>query len=165
VSVNDTSTEDEGATDVDATDGNGTGPIRRYDLQVHTDASPCSAASPATIAHAASEAGLDGIAITNHDTTEGVREVRHAVSGLDAGATSGIDVIADHPRLPPERGPHVGDKLLEGVRVHVLESRPEVGLGRDGLAVDGPGDGTVLGHGSLPPPVVEERASNPNGGL
>jgi predicted metal-dependent phosphoesterase TrpH len=86
--------EDEGATDVDATDGNGTGPIRRYDLQVHTDASPCSAASPATIAHAASEAGLDGIAITNHDTTEGVREVRHAVSGLDAGATSGIDVIA-----------------------------------------------------------------------
>ena len=76
-----------------ANDGNGGDdgePIRRYDLQVHTEASPCSGASPAEIAHAASEAGLDGIAITNHDTTEGVEAVRHAVSGLG----SELDVIA-----------------------------------------------------------------------
>lgn len=77
----------------DRNEGKSAEPIRRYDLQVHTDASPCSAATPAQIAHAASEANLDGIAITNHDTTEGVREVRRAVSGLSTEPETGIDVI------------------------------------------------------------------------
>ena len=77
------------------------GPTRRYDLQVHTDASPCSAATPAEIAVAAIETGLDGIAITNHDTTEGVREVRHAVSGLgtELDVISGVEVTTTQGHL------------------------------------------------------------------
>ena len=79
-----------GSTAADRNEGESADRVRRYDLQVHTDASPCSAATPVRIAHAASEANLDGIAITNHDTTEGVRAVRQAASGL----RDGIDVIS-----------------------------------------------------------------------
>jgi predicted metal-dependent phosphoesterase TrpH len=80
-------------TTTDRDEGESADSVRRYDLQVHTDASPCSAATPAGIAHAASEANLDGIAITNHDTTEGVRAVRQAVAGLSTGPEREIDVI------------------------------------------------------------------------
>ena len=89
--------------------------IRRYDLQVHTDASPCSAASPAEIAVAAVETGLDGIAITNHDTTAGVSEVRHAIAGLDGeiDVISGVEVTTTQGHLlalgvhepPPQADP------------------------------------------------------------
>lgn len=78
----------------DRSDGELTAPINRYDLQVHTDASPCSAATPIEVAYAAIEANLDGIAITNHDTTDGVWEVRHAVSESSTEHRTGIEVIA-----------------------------------------------------------------------
>lgn len=91
MSVDVTATETDGSATVTTESGERSREaIRRYDLQVHTDASPCSAASPAQVAIAAVEAGLDGVAITNHDTTDGVSEVRHAVAGLGAE----IDVIA-----------------------------------------------------------------------
>lgn len=50
----------------------------KVDLQVHTTASPCSRASPDEIASAAVSAGLDGIAVTDHDTMAGVAGVRAA---------------------------------------------------------------------------------------
>ncbi|PSP73981.1 histidinol-phosphatase [Halobacteriales archaeon QS_3_64_16] len=96
-------------------EGGSTDHARRYDLQVHTDASPCSAATPAQVARAASEANLDGIAITNHDTTEGIREVRRAASGLSEGidVISGVEVTTTQGHLlalnvakpPPQADP------------------------------------------------------------
>ncbi|RRJ28861.1 PHP domain-containing protein [Halocatena pleomorpha] len=59
---------------------------RRYDLQVHTDASPCSNATPQAVVEAAVNRGLDGIAVTNHDTLEGV-------SAVQAAAPSALRVI------------------------------------------------------------------------
>lgn len=47
----------------------------RYDLQVHTDASPCSNASPEKIVETAVRTNLDGIAITDHDTMKNVERV------------------------------------------------------------------------------------------
>lgn len=59
---------------------------RRYDLQVHTNASPCSSTSPERVAATAADAGLDGIAVTDHDTLANVDAVRDA-------APDGLDVI------------------------------------------------------------------------
>ena len=96
---------------------------RRYDLQVHTDASPCSAATPAEIAVAAVEAGLDGIAITNHDTTEGVQQVRHAASGLDGDldVIPGVEVTTTQGHLLAlgvEKAPPQADPLAVIENVH-----------------------------------------------
>lgn len=52
--------------------------MKNYDLQVHTEASPCSNAPPEAIVRAAADAGLDGIAITDHDTMENIVQARNA---------------------------------------------------------------------------------------
>jgi predicted metal-dependent phosphoesterase TrpH len=58
--------------------------MSRYDLQVHTDASPCSSTPPEEVVEAALEAELDGIAITDHDTMQNVSVVaEHAPSRLE----------------------------------------------------------------------------------
>jgi hypothetical protein len=84
----------------------------RYDLQVHTDASPCSATSPRKVAAAASKAGLDGIVVTDHDTLGNVARVReHAPEGLDV--VSGVEVTTTQGHLlgidvaeaPPQADP------------------------------------------------------------
>lgn len=77
------------------------GPVRRYDLQVHTDASPCSRATPAEIATAAIRAGLSGIAITNHDTLDGVEAVREAIAdlGADLEVIPGVEVTTTQGHL------------------------------------------------------------------
>lgn len=83
---------------------------RRYDLQVHTAASPCSGASPVEVVEAALGAGLDGIAITNHDTLADVDAVRSAappqlrvVSGVEVTTTQG-HLLALGVDAVPERG-------------------------------------------------------------
>lgn len=57
-----------------------------YDLQVHTNASPCSTATPDEMVAAAVEADLDRIAITDHDTMANIDAAREA-------APDGFDVI------------------------------------------------------------------------
>ena len=85
---------------------------RRYDFQVHTNASPCSSAAPEHVVSAAVDAGLDGIAVTDHDTLENVDAVRDAapadlevVSGAEVTTTEGhllaLDVAAAPPRADP----------------------------------------------------------------
>ena len=88
--------------------------MKRYDLHVHTDASPCSRASPEDVVDAAIAAGLDGIAVTDHDTTENVARVEalapsdlHVVSGAEVTTATGhllaLGVREPPPiRLPPE---------------------------------------------------------------
>lgn len=83
----------------------------RVDLQVHTDASPCSRASPADIASAAVSAGLDGLAVTDHDTLAGVAGVRAAapdaltvIPGVEVTTSQG-HLLALDVDSAPEPGP------------------------------------------------------------
>lgn len=81
----------------------------RYDLHVHTNASPCSRATPRAIVSAAADAGLSGIVITDHDTMVNVREAqRLAPSGLDVipgveVSTTDGHVLAIGVAEPPPR--------------------------------------------------------------
>jgi predicted metal-dependent phosphoesterase TrpH len=54
------------------------GDLRRYDLQVHTRASPCSRAEPVDIVESAVRHGLDGLVVTDHDTVRGYPAVAEA---------------------------------------------------------------------------------------
>lgn len=84
--------------------------IRRYDLHSHTAVSPCSAADPADIVARAVARGLDGIAVTDHDTTAGVDLVREAAPP-ELEVVPGVEVTTAQGHLlglgieePPERG-------------------------------------------------------------
>jgi len=86
--------------------------MRRYDLQVHTDASPCSRASPEEVVEAAVDVGLDGIAITNHDTLEGYYAVNAlaprsltVIPGIEVTTTQGHLLALDVEEVPPQGDP------------------------------------------------------------
>jgi hypothetical protein len=85
---------------------------RRYDLQVHTDASPCSSTPPRAVVAAATDAGLDGIAVTDHDTVRNVAAVRdrapptlEVVSGVEVTTTEGHLLALGVERVPPQAAP------------------------------------------------------------
>ena len=100
----------------------------RYDLQVHTDASPCSATPPKKVAAAAVKAGLDGIVVTDHDTLGNVAPVReHApseldvVSGVEVTTTQGHLLAIDVEEAPPKTDPlTVIDEVHEQGGIAVL---------------------------------------------
>lgn len=84
----------------------------RYDLQVHTDASPCSGAAPEDVVDAALAADLEGIAITNHDTLDGVEAVSHlapnsldVIPSVEVTTTHGHLLALDVPEVPSGHGP------------------------------------------------------------
>lgn len=94
--------------------------MRRYDLQVHTDASPCSRAAPRNVVEAALDAGLDGIAITNHDTLEGYAAVDElappeltVIPGVEVTTSQGHLLALDVHDVPPR-----GDPLAVIDQVH-----------------------------------------------
>ncbi|MFC4544124.1 PHP domain-containing protein [Halosolutus amylolyticus] len=101
---------------------------QRYDLQVHTDASPCSSASPDRVAAAAADAGLDGIVVTDHDTLANVDAVRDAapddldvVPGVEVTTTEGHLLAIDVTEAPPRTDPlTVVDRVHEQGGVAVL---------------------------------------------
>ncbi|MFC6960929.1 PHP domain-containing protein [Halocatena marina] len=93
-----------------------------YDLQVHTDASPCSNAAPADVVAAAVSRDLDGIAVTNHDTLAGVAAVRTTapdeltvISGVEVSTTQGHLLALNVEEPPPQ-----GDPLSVIEHVHDL---------------------------------------------
>lgn len=86
--------------------------MNRYDLQVHTDASPCSRASPADVVEAALSAELEGIAITNHDTLAGYAEVDGlappeltVIPGVEVTTTQGHLLGLGIDTVPPQSDP------------------------------------------------------------
>lgn len=101
---------------------------RRYDLQVHTDASPCSNTPPERVAEAAADAGLDGIAVTDHDTLEGVAAVRDAapadldvIAGVEVSTTAGHLLALNVSEAPPRTDPLTAiDRVHEQGGVAVL---------------------------------------------
>jgi predicted metal-dependent phosphoesterase TrpH len=84
----------------------------RFDLQVHTDASPCSNTAPSRVVTAAVKAGLEGIAVTDHDTVETVAAVRRAapssldvISGVEVTTTQGHLLALGVEASPPQAHP------------------------------------------------------------
>ncbi|MFC4987387.1 PHP domain-containing protein [Saliphagus infecundisoli] len=108
--------------------------IRRFDLQVHTNASPCSSTPPERVVAAAVDAGLDGIAITDHDTVANVKAVREAapdaldvISAVEVTTTEGHLLALDIAEPPPQADPltvvdHVHDQGGAAVLSHPFDS-------------------------------------------
>ncbi|MFC4440085.1 MULTISPECIES: PHP domain-containing protein [Natrialbaceae] len=126
--------------------------MKRYDLQVHTDASPCSRAAPRDVVSAALDAGLDGIAITNHDTLDGYDEVNSLASerltvipGVEVTTTQGHLLALNVSEVPPKADPlTVIDRVHEqgglAILSHPFDSLREHYTGNlDGIAerIDG----------------------------
>jgi len=96
----------------------------RYDLQVHTDASPCSRTSPTDVVAAAAKAGLDGIVVTDHDTMSNVNATREAspadleiVPGVEVTTTQGHLLAIDVQEPPPQTDPLT---VIDDVHDHTL---------------------------------------------
>lgn len=69
----------------------------QVDLHVHTTASD-GQLSPAEVVHKALELGLTAIAITDHDTTEGIEEALQAAKGTALEVIPGVEISAEMPR-------------------------------------------------------------------
>ena len=65
--------------------------MKLVDLHVHSNASDGSL-SPTEVVHAAKEAGLTAIALTDHDTTSGISEALEAADPLDVEVVPGIEL-------------------------------------------------------------------------
>lgn len=124
----------------------------RYDLQVHTDASPCSRMSPAAAGAAAERAGLDGIAVTDHDTLANVERVAAAapeeltvIPGAEVTTTQGHLLALGIEEVPPRTDPltvirNVHDQGGVAVLSHPfdeLRQRYDADLSAIAAAVDG----------------------------
>lgn len=69
--------------------------MSRFDLHIHTYASD-GIHSPAEVVHKAKQAGLTGIAITDHDTVAGVQEAKQAGQEMDIMVISGVEVSSHY---------------------------------------------------------------------
>lgn len=69
----------------------------RVDLHVHTTASD-GQLSPTAVVHQALEQGLVAIAITDHDTTEGIEEALEAARGTVLEVIPGVEISTDIPQ-------------------------------------------------------------------
>lgn len=74
--------------------GPGTGPC--VDLHMHSTASDGTVA-PADVARAVAEVGLDGFALTDHDTTQGLAEAEEAARELGLRFLPGAELSANEP--------------------------------------------------------------------
>ncbi|MCT9097026.1 PHP domain-containing protein [Haloarchaeobius sp. HME9146] len=108
--------------------------MKLYDLQVHTDASPCSRISPEKLVEGAVDAGLDGIAVTDHDTIKNVKFVEQAAPpSLDIIPAAEITTTQGHllalgiSEVPPQTDPisvieHVHDQGGVAVLSHPFDT-------------------------------------------
>ena len=90
-----TGTELEGAAGPPSVDGSG---VWQIDLHMHTSASKDSLSDPASVVEAARAAGLDRIAITDHDEIEGAFAARDlapdlVIVGEEVRTSEGLDLI------------------------------------------------------------------------
>lgn len=69
--------------------------MSKVDLHIHTTASD-GTLTPAEVVHAAIESGLSAIAITDHDTTEGLEAALTAAEGTGLEVIPGIELSAEH---------------------------------------------------------------------
>jgi predicted metal-dependent phosphoesterase TrpH len=69
--------------------------MSRVDLHIHTTASD-GLLTPVEVVRTAIEKGLSAIAITDHDTTEGVEEALTAAEGTGLEVIPGVELSAEH---------------------------------------------------------------------
>lgn len=67
----------------------------KYDLHIHTHRSACSILKPRTLLKVAKKAGLDGIAVTDHDTVKGGLEVKKENRDKDFEVIPGVEVYTN----------------------------------------------------------------------
>jgi predicted metal-dependent phosphoesterase TrpH len=72
--------------------------MKYIDLHTHTTASDGSF-EPREVVGLAEKAGLHAVAVTDHDTTDGVGEALSAGEPLDLEVVPGVELSVDHPRL------------------------------------------------------------------
>lgn len=129
--------------------------MKQYDLQVHTDASPCSRASPEDVIEAAVDAELDGLAITNHDTLDGYDAVNAlapgsltVIPGVEVTTTQGHLLALNVNEVPPQADPltviedvHEQDGLailshpFDKLREYYTDKLDEIATHIDGIEV------------------------------
>jgi len=85
-------------TGADGTIGGGTMPAVSVDLHSHTNHSPDASMSPAELVKRAREAGLDRIAVTDHDAIEGAFRARElapetVIVGQEISCAGGVELI------------------------------------------------------------------------
>ena len=108
----------------------------KFDLHLHSSFSPDAINSPEAICRAALRKGLDGIALTDHDTTAGWEAMR------EAAERAGLLFIRGEERKVIEAGKVVGEVLCLFLRAPVQsQNLPEI------LAeVEGQGGLVVAAH-------------------
>src|SRR4051812_25016326 len=74
-----------------------TGTVSFVDLHCHSTASDGTFA-PADVVRRAADAGVSALALTDHDTMEGLDEAAAAAASLGIDFLSGIEVSCAHPR-------------------------------------------------------------------
>ena len=79
------------------------GDLARIDLHTHSTRSD-GRGSPAQVMHEAKAAGLDIVALTDHDTTAGWAEAAEACDGLGLGFVPGIELTTRAHVIDPETG-------------------------------------------------------------
>ncbi|MBS3098060.1 PHP domain-containing protein [Candidatus Woesearchaeota archaeon] len=67
----------------------------KYDLHIHTYNSPCAVLKPKTILKIAKKKGLNGIAVTDHNTIKGALEVRKLNKDRDFEVITGSEIKTD----------------------------------------------------------------------
>ncbi len=70
--------------------------MKKYDLHIHTVYSPCSVNKPETILKIAKKEGLDGIAITDHNSIKGALKTKKLNKDKDFEVILGDEVKTDH---------------------------------------------------------------------
>jgi len=104
----------------------------KADLHIHSSASD-GADSPTSLIEQAAAAGLDGVALTDHDTLAGIAEASEAASRLAIALIPGVELSVDHHGskmhmlvygIEPGRGP-LQDRL-DGLRTGRLERNTRI---------------------------------------
>ncbi len=97
------------------------------DLHAHTTASDGSL-SPTELVHAAHALGLSALAVTDHDTVDGLAEALHAAQSLSLTLVPGVELSVEDDSgrfhlLGYAFNPH--DKALQDALAHLRQSRAE----------------------------------------
>jgi len=69
--------------------------MKKYDLHIHTNHSSCSRIKPKKLLRIAKKRGLNGIAITNHNTIKGGQEVKKANKDKNFEVIIGAEIKTD----------------------------------------------------------------------
>lgn len=67
----------------------------KYDLHIHTNYSACSSLEPSLLLKTAIEKGLDGIAVTDHNTTKGALETKKLNKNKNFEVIIGEEIMTD----------------------------------------------------------------------